>query len=183
MHSEDARRQASSSVIGLWRFVLFHILHFPTVTLLTAVFRYNSKSDFCTLDECYPTTDLDLATDESGVWVIYTTAADFGNLVLTKVEDTQPPQLGRTWRTSVYKKGVTNTFMVCGVLYATRYVDKSIEEIFYSFDSATGEENFNVGVFVHKVSPNILSLNYSPVDQTLHAYCDSVMVSYKVLFS
>lgn len=115
--------------------------------------------------------------------MVYTTAQDFGNVVLTKVEDTQPPQLGQTWRTSIYKKGVTNTFMACGVLYATRFVDKSVEEIFYSFDTATGEENFNVGVFIHKVSTSILSLNYSPVDQMLYAYCDSIMVSYKVLFA
>lgn len=124
-----------------------------------------------------------MATDESGVWVIYTTDDDFGNLVLTKVEETQPPQLGQTWRTSMYKKSVTNTFVVCGVLYATRYVDKGVEEIFYSFDTMTGEENFNVGVFISKVAQNIQSLNYSPVDQMLHAYSDSIMVSYKVLFS
>lgn len=91
-------------------------------------------------------------------------------------------KLGQTWHTSVYKQAVTNTFMACGVLYATRYVSSTTEEIFYSFDTATGKENFNVGIFLSKVSPNILFLNYSPVDQMLHAYCDSQMVSYKVLF-
>lgn len=163
----------------------FIVLFFgqTNASLLTVFFRYNSKSNFCILDECYLYTDLDLATDESGVWVIYTTAQDFGNLVLAKVEDMEPPQLGQPRRTSVYKSSVSNTFMVCGVLYATRYIDRSTEEIFYSFDTSTGEENFNVGVFLHKVSPNIISLNYSPVDQMLHAYCDSIMVSYKVLFS
>lgn len=145
--------------------------------------RYNSKSNFCHLDECYLYTDLDLATDESGVWVIYTTTQDFGNLVLTKVEAGEPPVLGQTWHTSVYKNAVTNTFMVCGVLYATRYVDRNMEEIFYSFDTSTGKERFDVGVFINKVFPNIYSLNYSPVDQMLHAYCESNMVSYKVLFS
>ncbi|XP_072242678.1 olfactomedin-4-like [Leuresthes tenuis] len=144
--------------------------------------RYNSKGNFCQLEECYPYTDMDLATDESGVWVIYTTTQDFGNLVLSKVERGEQPALGQTWRTSVYKQSVTNTFMACGVLYATRYVDKHTEEIFYSFDTATGRENFTVGIFVNKMSPNIESLNYSPVDQMLHAYCDSYMVSYKVLF-
>lgn len=176
-------KPANSPAVVFESFILFPTLHSLTASLLAVFSRYNSKSDFCTLDECYLSSDLDLATDESGIWVIYTTAQDFGNLVLTKVEDTQPPQLGQTWRTSVYKKGMTNTFMVCGVLYGTRYVDKSVEEIFYSFDTVTGEENFNVGVFIHKISPNIQSLNYSPVDQMLHAYCDSVMVSYKVLFS
>ncbi|KAF7225134.1 olfactomedin-4 [Nothobranchius furzeri] len=144
--------------------------------------RYNSKGNFCHLDECYPFTDLDLATDESGVWVIYTTTQDFGNLVLTKVEEGAPPALSQTWKTKVYKQSVTNTFMACGVLYATRYVDKLTEEIFYSFDTSTGEENFNLGIFMKKMSPNVLSLNYSPVDHMLHAYCDSFMVSYKVLF-
>nr|XP_046251467.1 olfactomedin-4-like [Scatophagus argus] len=145
--------------------------------------RFNSKGNFCHLDECYPFTDLDLATDESGVWVIYTTTQDFGNLVLSKVEEGEPMTLGQTWYTSVYKQAVTNTFMACGVLYATRYVNKDMEEIFYSFDTTTGMERFNIGIFINKMSANIYSLNYSPVDQMLHAYCDSYMVSYKVLFS
>ncbi|KAE8295792.1 Olfactomedin-4 [Larimichthys crocea] len=145
--------------------------------------RFNSKGNFCHLDECYPYTDLDLATDESGVWVIYTTKQDFGNLVLSKVEEGVPPTLGQTWRTSVYKQGVTNTFMACGVLYATRYVSKDVEEIFYSFDTATGAERFNLGIFINKMPPNIYSLNYSPVDQMLHAYCDAYMVSYEMVFS
>uniref|UniRef100_A0A8D3DVZ5 Si:ch211-194m7.3 n=1 Tax=Scophthalmus maximus TaxID=52904 RepID=A0A8D3DVZ5_SCOMX len=144
--------------------------------------RFNSKGNFCHLDECYPFTDLDLATDESGVWVIYTTTQDFGNLVLSKVEEGEDLMLGQTWHTSVYKLGVTNTFMACGVLYATRYINKEMEEIFYLLDTVTGVENFNVGIFIKKMSPNIYALNYSPVDQELHAYCDSYMVSYKVLF-
>ncbi|KAM4733987.1 olfactomedin-4-like [Anableps anableps] len=144
--------------------------------------RYNSKGEFCHLEECYPYTDLDLATDESGVWVVYTTTQDFGNLVLSKVEESEPLKLGKTWRTSVYKRSVTNTFMACGILYATRYVNKNMEEIFYSFDTMTGKENFNVGIFINKMSADILSLNYSPVDQMLHAYNDAQMISYKVLF-
>lgn len=146
------------------------------------LFRYNSKSNFCHLDECFPFTDLDLATDESGVWVVYTTTGNFGNLVLSKVDQGDPPKLSHTWQTSVYKQGVTNTFMVCGVLYATRYISKETEEIFYAFNTATGKERFNVGIHFNKMHSNIYSLNYSPVDQMLHAYCDSKMVSYEVMF-
>lgn len=125
---------------------------------------------------------MDLATDESGVWVVYTTIQKKGNLVLSKMQEGEMPTLNQTWYTSVYKQEVTNSFVVCGVLYATRYIDKHLEEIFYSFDTATGIEKFNVGVVIKKMSPNIYSLNYSPVDQMLHAYCDSRMVSYKVVF-
>ncbi|XP_061533304.1 LOW QUALITY PROTEIN: olfactomedin-4 [Phycodurus eques] len=144
--------------------------------------RFNSKGNFCHVDECYPYTDLDLAIDESGVWLIYSTTDNFGNLVLSKVEEGDPPMLSQTWHTSVYKQAVTNTFMACGILYATRYINKDMEEIFYSFDTSTGVEKFNLGIFMNKMCPNIFFLNYSPVDQMLHVYCDANMVSYKALF-
>ncbi|XP_061679876.1 olfactomedin-4-like isoform X2 [Syngnathoides biaculeatus] len=144
--------------------------------------RFNSKANFCHIDECYPYTDFDMATDESGVWLIYSTTQNYGNLVLSKVEEGDPPMLSQTWHTSIYKQGVTNTFMACGILYATRYISQDMEEIFYSFDTSTGVERFNLGIFMNKMCPNILFLNYSPVDQMLHVYCDANMVSYKALF-
>ncbi|XP_061138091.1 olfactomedin-4-like [Syngnathus typhle] len=144
--------------------------------------RYNSKGNFCHLSECYSYTDIDLATDESGVWLIYSTIHHFGNLVLAKVEEGDPPTLNQTWHTSVYKQTVTNTFMACGILYVTRFVNSGMEEIFYSFDTSTGEEKFNLGIFLHKMCPNINFLNYSPRDQMLYVYCDGYMVSYDVLF-
>ncbi|XP_077452719.1 olfactomedin-4-like isoform X1 [Stigmatopora argus] len=144
--------------------------------------RYNSKGNFCHLGKCYIYTDIDLATDESGVWVIYSTVQNFGNLVLSKIEEGDPPMFAQTWYTSVNKQAVTNTFMACGILYATRYVDKEIEEIFYSFDPLTGVEKFNLGIFINKMCPDINFLNYSPVDKMLHIHCDTYMVSYEVLF-
>lgn len=144
--------------------------------------RYNSGGNFCHMDTCYPYSDLDIATDESGLWVIYTTPQHFGNLVLSKLTDDDPVTLGQMWHTSVYKRAVSNTFVACGVLYATRHVNQHVEEIFYSFDTSTGTENFNVGIFIKKMQPNINFLNYSPVDQMLHTYCDAYMVSYKLLF-
>ncbi|CAL8262594.1 unnamed protein product [Merluccius merluccius] len=145
--------------------------------------RFNSKGNFCHLEACYPYTDMDLATDESGVWVVYTTAQDLGNLVLSQVEgEGEEPTLGTTWRTSVYKTAVTNTFVACGVLYATRYISKDVEEIFYSLDTVTGVERYDVGIYIAKMAGHIYSLNYSPVDQMLHAYGEAFMTSYKVVF-
>ncbi|KAM3870023.1 olfactomedin-4-like [Diretmus argenteus] len=144
--------------------------------------KFNSGGNYCHLDACQRYTDLDLATDESGVWVIYTTSQNFGNLVVSRVGGGEQPTLNQTWSTSLYKRAATNSFVACGVLYATRYVSKDVEEIFYSFDTATGVERFDVGVQIQKISPNIQSLNYSPVDQMLYVYSDSHMVSYKVLF-
>ncbi|KAM4618402.1 olfactomedin-4-like [Polymixia lowei] len=158
----------------------------PTKTVSTLKLpkgtRFNSKGNFCNVDACYAYTDLDLATDETGVWVIYTTSQNFGNLVLSRVEEGDQPELGQTWNTSLYKQAVTNTFMACGVLYATRYEDKDTEEIFYSFDTSTGVERFDVGIHIHKMASNIYSINYSPVDQMLFVYSEGYMASYKVVF-
>jgi hypothetical protein len=145
--------------------------------------RVNSKGNYCHLEACYPYTDLDLATDENGVWVVYTTTQDRGNLVLARVEvEDGRPVLGETWHTSVYKNSATNSFVAFGVLYATRYVSPEVEEIFYSLDTATGVERFDVGIHISKMSNHIYSLNYSPVDQMIHVYGEGFMTSYKAKF-
>ncbi|XP_056138288.1 olfactomedin-4-like [Lampris incognitus] len=149
---------------------------------LAADTRFNSKGNFCYLEACYPYTDLDLATDETGVWVIYTTKQNFGDIVVSKVGDGVQPTVEKTWHTSLYKSAATNTFMMCGVLYATRFVSKDTEEIFYSFNTWTSEERFNLGIRFQKMSANMHSLNFSPVDQMLHAYTDGYMASYHVVF-
>lgn len=158
----------------------FHLDFFKLVSVSC---RFSSKGSYCHLDACYPNSDLDLATDESGVWVVYTTSQDHGNMVLSRVEDQgQQPTLGQTWRTSLYKKAASNSFVAHGVLYATRYVSDDVEEIFYSLDTATGVERFDVGIRVPKMGAHISSLNYSPVDEMLHAYGEGLMTSYKVVF-
>ncbi|KAI5606395.1 olfactomedin-4-like [Silurus asotus] len=72
--------------------------------------------------------------------------------------------------------------MVCGVLYATRFLDKQTEEIFYSFDTETGEERYDLRIRIQKMQTNIQSLNYNPQDQMLYAYSDAYIVSYSTVF-
>ncbi|XP_028848219.1 olfactomedin-4-like [Denticeps clupeoides] len=143
---------------------------------------FNNKFPFCHLEACYPHTDLDLATDESGVWVMYTSPENYGNVIINKVIPGAPPSLGQAWLTSLHKRTATNTFMVCGVLYATRYVDKETEEIFYSFDTETGLENYNVNIHLKKMHPNIQSLNYDPTDRKLYVYSDAYVLTYDTIF-
>ncbi|KAB5571639.1 hypothetical protein PHYPO_G00227380 [Pangasianodon hypophthalmus] len=143
---------------------------------------FNNKFPFGYLDTTYIYTDLDFATDESGVWVVYTAPDNFGNVILSEVKEGSPPSLGRTWRTSLHKRTATNTFMVCGVLYATRFLDKQTEEIFYSFDTETREERYDLKIHIKKMQTNIQSLNYNPRDRMLYAYSDSYIVSYDAVF-
>ncbi|KAL2101095.1 hypothetical protein ACEWY4_002856 [Coilia grayii] len=142
----------------------------------------NNKFPFCHLEGCYIYTDMDLLTDDSGVWVVYTSADHYGNVILSQVESGDVPRLGRTIKTSLHKRTATNTFMACGVLYATRYVDKETEEIFYSFDTHTGLQRYDLDIRFKKMQPDVHSLNYNPSDHMLYVYGNSYAVSYEVIF-
>ncbi|XP_043083925.1 olfactomedin-4-like [Puntigrus tetrazona] len=144
---------------------------------------YNNKFPFAHLGTTYSYTDMDFTTDESGVYVIYATTSNFGNVIITKVETSNPPVLGQTWTTSLHKKTATNTFMVCGVLYATRYLDKEIEEIFYSYDTKTNEERYDLKINIKKMQTNIKYMNYDPRDHLLYVYSDAYIVTYEIMFT
>jgi len=68
--------------------------------------------------------------------------------------------------------------MVCGVLYATRYVSTYQEEVFYAFDTTTGQEINTLSLPFEKVSAEIANLNYNPVDRRLYMYNDAYLLSY-----
>uniref|UniRef100_A0A8C2Q6X8 Olfactomedin-like domain-containing protein n=2 Tax=Cyprinus carpio TaxID=7962 RepID=A0A8C2Q6X8_CYPCA len=143
---------------------------------------YNSKFPFGHLGTTYSYTDMDFATDESGVYVIYATTSNFGNVIITKVETSNPPVFKKTWFTSLLKTSVTNTFMVCGVLYATRYLDKDTEQIFYSYDTKTKKERYDLKINIKKMKTNIEYLNYDPRDRFLYVYSDAYIVTYELVF-
>uniref|UniRef100_A0A8C1VF31 Olfactomedin-like domain-containing protein n=1 Tax=Cyprinus carpio TaxID=7962 RepID=A0A8C1VF31_CYPCA len=144
---------------------------------------YNNKFPFGHLATSYSYTDMDFATDESGVYVIYTTTSNYGNVIISKVETSNPPVFNQTWFTSLHKKTVTNTFMVCGVLYATRYVDKEIEEIFYTYDTKTNEERYDLRIHIKKLQTNIKYINYDPRDNLLYVFSDAYIATYEISFS
>ncbi|XP_069800120.1 olfactomedin-4-like [Dendropsophus ebraccatus] len=124
--------------------------------------------------------DIDFATDEESLWVLYTTEADGGNIRIGKLDDTTL-ELVQTWATTQFKRGVTNAFMVCGVLYATRTLSTSKEEIFYMYDTKTSKEAY-LSVPYDKVQENVHSLNYNPNNHKLYMFNDGYLVSYDLTF-
>ncbi|XP_018427980.1 PREDICTED: olfactomedin-4-like [Nanorana parkeri] len=125
--------------------------------------------------------DIDLAGDEEGLWVIYSTEQNAGNMVISKLNDTTLEVL-QTWHTSQYKPAVTNAFMVCGVLYATRAISAKQEEIFYMYDTKTNEEG-KLNVIFDKLKERVQSLSYNPNDHRLYMYNDAYLVHYDLSFT
>ncbi|XP_055519792.1 olfactomedin-4-like [Leucoraja erinacea] len=124
--------------------------------------------------------DMDFAVDETGLWVIYSTEQHAGRILLSKI-NTEDFTVGRTWVTEQFKPSVTNAFMICGVLYALRPVGTQTEEIFYTFDTRTGEEG-EATVRMEKVMETLRSVSYNPSDHKLYVYNDGYLVSYDVTF-
>ncbi|XP_027743967.1 olfactomedin-4 [Empidonax traillii] len=124
--------------------------------------------------------DIDFAVDESGLWVIYSTESSVGNIVISKLNETTLDVLN-TWQTRQYKPSVSNAFMLCGVLYATRPLSTRKEEIFYMYDTSTGQED-RISVIMDKKLEKIQSIDYNPREQRLHVYNDGYLVSYDVTF-
>uniref|UniRef100_A0A8C5MKL3 Olfactomedin-like domain-containing protein n=1 Tax=Leptobrachium leishanense TaxID=445787 RepID=A0A8C5MKL3_9ANUR len=124
--------------------------------------------------------DIDLAADEDGLWVIYSTEQKYGNIVISKLNETSFT-VTQTWTTSLYKPAASNAFMVCGVLYATRALNTQTEEVFYMYDTKTGKEGY-LNIPYPKMKEVVQSLSYNPNDHKLYMYNDGFLVSYDLIF-
>uniref|UniRef100_A0A672G2E8 Si:ch211-173a9.6 n=1 Tax=Salarias fasciatus TaxID=181472 RepID=A0A672G2E8_SALFA len=124
---------------------------------------------------------LDFAADEKGLWVIYASEQSNGKLIVGKINENFL-DIEERHTTSVYKVHATNAFMACGVLYVTRSVDLTTDEIFYAYDTQTSEEK-NLNVPFQKFRDQYSYLDYNPTDQKLYMYNSGYYVSYDVRFN
>uniref|UniRef100_A0A3B4WKT8 Si:ch211-194m7.8 n=1 Tax=Seriola lalandi dorsalis TaxID=1841481 RepID=A0A3B4WKT8_SERLL len=154
------------------------------VTLPGIGVGFNNKFPYCYY-ECRANSDVDIEADETGLWAIYATVGNHGNLVVSRlVWDSEGEELNvtQTWATRLFKKAATNAFMVCGVLYATRYVDEYREEVFYAFDTATGKEDNSLALPLEKVAKGVASLSYNPTNRQIFMYNDGYLLAYQAHF-
>ncbi|KAL8594457.1 hypothetical protein ACOMHN_018165 [Nucella lapillus] len=134
--------------------------------------------------------DIDLAVDEMGLWVIYSTNDSAGKMVISKLHP-RTLAIETTWLTSFPKRMVGNSFMICGVLYATNSYQDTPTYIRYIYDTNTQEEakmdagnllfnnaiNFNSSHQAHSVM-----LQYSHNDHTLFSWSRGQIQMFPVYF-
>ncbi|XP_051239221.1 olfactomedin isoform X3 [Dicentrarchus labrax] len=154
------------------------------VTLPGTGVGINNKFPYCYYD-CCANSDVDVEADETGLWALYATVGNHGNMVVSQLvwdSGAETLNVSQTWETRLFKKAVSNAFMVCGVLYATRYVDEYHEEVFYAFDTATGKEDNSLALPLEKVAKGVASLSYNPTNKQIYMYNDGYLLAYQAHF-
>ncbi|XP_076472972.1 noelin-like isoform X2 [Babylonia areolata] len=134
--------------------------------------------------------DIDLAVDELGLWVIYSTKDAAGKMVISKLHP-RTLEIEKTWLTSFPKKMVGNSFMICGVLYATNSYQDTPTFIRYIYDTNTQQEaKMDAGNLVFNNAVNFNSskqassvmLQYNSNEQKLYSWSKGQIQTFPVYF-
>ncbi|KAK7939189.1 hypothetical protein WMY93_002515 [Mugilogobius chulae] len=140
----------------------------------TSPYRWGGKSD------------IDLAVDENGLWVIYATESNNGRLVVSQVNP-YTLRFEGTWETSFDKRMASNAFMACGVLYAVRsvYQDDDSEAggdlILYAYNTNRNREE-PVSIPFPNPYQYISSVDYNPRDNQLYVWNNYNVLRYPLEF-
>ncbi|XP_072129411.1 adhesion G protein-coupled receptor L2 isoform X11 [Mobula birostris] len=140
----------------------------------TSPYRWGGKSD------------IDLAVDENGLWVIYATEQNNGMMVVSQLNP-YTLRFEGTWDTSYDKRSASNAFMICGVLYVVRsvYEDNESETGKNSIDYAYNT-NLNREEYVDIPFPNpyqhVAAVDYNPRDNLLYVWNNYFILRYTLEF-
>ncbi|KAL1772494.1 adhesion G protein-coupled receptor L2 isoform X2 [Sigmodon hispidus] len=131
-------------------------------------------------------TDIDLAVDENGLWVIYATEQNNGMIVISQLNP-YTLRFEATWETAYDKRAASNAFMICGVLYVVRsvYQDNESEAgkntIDYIYNTRLSR-----GEYVDIPFPNqyqyIAAVDYNPRDNQLYVWNNNFILRYSLEF-
>ncbi|NXR10601.1 MYOC protein, partial [Semnornis frantzii] len=126
-------------------------------------------------------TDIDLAVDETGLWVIYSTEKARGAIVLSKLNP-ETLEIQRTWETNIRKRGVANSFVICGTLYTVSSYSAPNATINFAYDTATGASRALSIPFENRFR-YLSMVDYNPTERQLFAWDSFNMVTYPVRLS
>ncbi|XP_059998174.1 myocilin isoform X2 [Lagenorhynchus albirostris] len=126
-------------------------------------------------------TDIDLAVDETGLWVIYSTEAAKGAIVLSKLNP-ENLELEQTWETNIRKQSVANAFIICSTLYTISSYSSPDATVNFAYDTSTGSSKALMVPFKNRYKYSSM-IDYNPLEKKLFAWDNFNMVTYDIRLS
>ncbi|NWZ88729.1 NOE2 protein, partial [Poecile atricapillus] len=121
--------------------------------------------------------DMDFMVDENGLWVVYTTNQNAGNIVLSRL-DPHSLEVLRTWDTAYPKRSAGESFMICGILYVTNS-HLAGAKIYFAYHTNTSSYEYTDIPF-HNQYSHISMLDYNPRERVLYTWNNGHQVIYNV---
>uniref|UniRef100_A0A8C5N9Z8 Adhesion G protein-coupled receptor L2-like n=1 Tax=Gouania willdenowi TaxID=441366 RepID=A0A8C5N9Z8_GOUWI len=131
-------------------------------------------------------TDIDLAVDERGLWVIYATEQNNGRIVLSQLNP-YTLRFEATWDTAYDKRSASNAFMVCGVLHVVRSTyeenesEASRSQIDYVYNTKLSQGEYTDFLFPNQYQ-YITAVDYNPRDNQLYVWNNYYVLRYDLEF-
>uniref|UniRef100_A0A667YVD1 Si:ch1073-186i23.1 n=1 Tax=Myripristis murdjan TaxID=586833 RepID=A0A667YVD1_9TELE len=131
-------------------------------------------------------TDIDLAVDERGLWVIYATEQNNGRIVVSQLNP-YTLRFEATWETAYDKRSASNAFMVCGVLHVVRSTyeenesEASRSHIDYIYNTKLSQGEHTDILFPNQYQ-YIAAVDYNPRDNQLYVWNNFYVLRYDLDF-
>ncbi|XP_048395393.1 myocilin isoform X1 [Stegostoma tigrinum] len=126
-------------------------------------------------------TDIDFAVDEMGLWVIYSTHQAQGAIVISKL-DPKTLQKEQTWTTTIRRRSVANSFMICGILYTLNSYSNRHAIINFAYNTNTNTSKVMNIPFENRYRYNCMT-DYNPAEKKILAWDNFNMVMYDIRLS
>ncbi|XP_053892465.1 noelin-3 isoform X3 [Malaclemys terrapin pileata] len=121
--------------------------------------------------------DIDLMADEIGLWAVYATNQNAGNIVISQLnQDTL--EVMKSWSTGYPKRSAGESFMICGTLYVTNS-HLTGAKVYYSYSTKTSTYEYTDIPF-HNQYFHISMLDYNARDRALYAWNNGHQVLFNV---
>lgn len=129
-----------------------------------------------------PETEMDLAVDEEGLWVIYSTRQNDRHISLAKM-DANSLDIEQMWDTNCPRDNAEAAFVICGTLYVvynTQQPGRSRVQCVFDVNGMVSNEEAPLVYFPKRYGAHS-SLKYNPQEQLLYAWDDGYQILYKLI--
>ncbi|KAG2461341.1 NOE3 protein, partial [Polypterus senegalus] len=121
--------------------------------------------------------DIDLMADEMGLWAVYATNQNAGNIVISQL-NADTLEVLKSWNTGYPKRSAGESFMICGTLYVTNS-HLTGAKVYYSYSTKTSTYEY-IDIPFHNQYFHISMLDYNARDRALYAWNNGHQVLFNV---